>query len=98
MATTHYSRESVADHQQRIDQYVPVTQWKHLKSAFYAALITALAIFAIYANADPTTVFLAAVSTIIVVTSVEVKEVEVARAVSIRFFRGDPPVEEDNDR
>ena len=98
MATTHYSRESVADHNRRIDQYVPVTKWKHLKSAFYAILFTALAFAAIYYNADPTTVYVTAVTSMLVVYGVEVKEVEIARLISITLSNGQSPPEEDNDR
>lgn len=95
MATTHYSRESVADHNRRIDQHLPVTKWKQLKSAFYAVLFVALAVAAIYFDADPTTVYVTAATSMLVVYGVEVKEVEIARVISITLSNGQTPPEED---
>ena len=73
-----------------------VSVWKRLKGIFYSGLIFALAVYAIQANADPTAVFIATATVIAVITGVEVKEVEIAKAISITFWQDSGNREDDD--
>ena len=90
MAAINAPPTDIIEHNRRITNHMPLTVWKRLKGLLYSALIIALAVYAIQANADPTAVFIATATVIAVITGVEVKEVEIATAISIRFWPHDP--------
>jgi len=60
--------------------------WRAFKGMFYSLLITALAAYSI-SEGRGVHVVVATAATIVIVTSLEVKEVEFLNALSITFFR-----------
>ncbi|QLH82477.1 hypothetical protein [Halosimplex pelagicum] len=62
--------------------------WRAVKGVFYSLLITALAAYSIHEGRGEHVV-LATAATILIVTTLEVKEVEFLNALSITFFRTD---------
>jgi len=97
MAAINTPSTDIIEHNRRINSYMPVSVWKRLKGLLYSALIFILAVYAIVANADPTAVFVTAATVIAIVTGVEVKEVEIAKAISITFWQDSGDHEEDDD-
>lgn len=67
---------------------MPLNRWKALKAALIAVLITAIAIVAIVWQGDPTAVGIAAIVAVLVAAGANVKEVEIARALTITFRNG----------
>lgn len=66
-----------------------IERWKAVKGAFFAVLTVGFAGFVIRMEADPTAVFFGAGVLLLVYFGVELKEVELARAVTIRFRDGE---------
>lgn len=60
--------------------------WRALKGVFYSLLISGLMIYAVERGAD-WRVFVSTVAVIGVVTTVELKEVEILDRLSVTFFR-----------
>lgn len=67
---------------------MPIERWKAIKGAFFAVLTVAFATFVIRMEADPTAVFFGAGVLLLVYFGVELKEVELARGVTITFRNG----------
>ncbi|WP_254766048.1 hypothetical protein [Salinilacihabitans rarus] len=68
---------------------MPIERWKAIKGAFFAVLTVAFAAFVIRMEADPTAVFFGAATLLLVYFGVELKEVELARGVTITFLDGE---------
>lgn len=62
-------------------------KWDTLKSAFYSVLIFALAALALPHAEQPVAIIAAGIGGIIIVTTFEVREVEVANLLTMTMFR-----------
>ncbi|MFC7047435.1 hypothetical protein ACFQH6_20510 [Halobacteriaceae archaeon GCM10025711] len=78
---------------------MPVDRWKTIKGIFYALLITGLAVYSVYSDADPTAVFLSATIAMLVVFGVELREVELVRGITLTFGtqKHRPPDDQEDD-
>lgn len=72
-----------------ISKYMPVTRWKAIKSLLFGLAITLVGVVAIVSDGDPTRVGITAIVMLYLVGQIDVKEVEIARWLSVTFRKKD---------